>query len=67
MQFGRAPEVAGGAISDARYGGISRGNFTTMALRPPAEAARCPANLTTWTPARADLLGIEVAAPDSGQ
>jgi inner membrane protein len=63
LQFGRAPELSGGAISDARYGGTSRGNFTTMALKPPEEAARCPANLTAWTPPRADLLGPEVAAP----
>ena len=63
LQFGRAPEISEGTISDARYGGTSRGNFTTMALKPPAEAARCPANLTAWTPPRADLLGVEVAAP----
>jgi inner membrane protein len=63
LQFGRAPEISDGTISDARYGGTSRGNFTTMALKPPAEAARCPANLTAWTPPRADLLGVEVAAP----
>jgi hypothetical protein len=65
LQFGRAPEIAAGAISDARYGGISRGNFTTMVLKPAAEAARCPAHLTAWTPPRADLLGAEVAAPAS--
>ena len=56
MQFGRAPEIAGGTISDLRYGGVPRGNFTTMTLLPPAEAARCPANLTAWRPPRADLL-----------
>jgi inner membrane protein len=67
LQFGRAPEIADGAISDARYGGTSRGNFTTMALKPPAEAARCPANLTAWTPPRADLLGDEVAASVGAQ
>ena len=65
LQFGRAPEIAGGAISDARYGGLSRGNFTTMALKPADAAARCPANLTAWTPPRVDLLGVEVAAPGS--
>lgn len=67
LQFGRAPEIADGAISDARYSGTSRGNFTTMALKPPADAARCPANLTAWTPPRADLLGDEVAAPAGTQ
>ena len=63
LQFGRAPEITDGAISDARYGGTARGNFTTMTLKPPAEAARCPANLTAWAPPRADLLGTEVATP----
>lgn len=63
LQFGRAPLISDGAISDARYGGVARGNFTTMTLKPPAEAAQCPANLTEWTPPRSDLLGVEVAAP----
>ena len=57
MQFGRAPHVSGGAITDLRYTDTGRRNFTTMALLPPAEAARCPANLTSWRPPRADLLG----------
>jgi len=61
MQFGRAPEIAGDTISDLRYGGVPRGNFTTMALLPLVEAARCPANLTAWRPPRADLLE---GAPD---
>ena len=61
MQFGRAPQIVGDTISDLRYGGVPRGNFTTMALLPPVEAARCPANLTAWRPPRADLLD---AAPD---
>ena len=66
MQFGRAPEVADGAITDLRYGNSFRRNFTTMMLRPPAEAARCPANLTAWRPPRADLLGddFERASPE---
>ena len=66
MQFGRAPEIADGAITDVRYGDGARRNFTTMKLRPPAEAARCPANLTAWRPPRADLLGddIERASPE---
>jgi len=57
MQFGRAPEIANDTISDLRYGEVPRGNFTTMVLLPPVEAARCPANLTAWRPPRADLLG----------
>jgi inner membrane protein len=64
MQFGRAPQVADGTISDVRYGGSPRGNFTTMILRPPAEAARCPTNLTAWRPPRADLLGDDLARND---
>ena len=65
LQFGRAPSVDGDAISDLRYGSSFRGNFTTMRLRPAAEAARCPANLTAWRPPRADLLGddTEGASP----
>jgi inner membrane protein len=67
LQFGRAPHVADGAITDLRYTDTGRRNFTTMALLPPAEAARCPANLTTWRPPRADLLGdaFERAGPAS--
>jgi inner membrane protein len=55
MQFGRAPLVAGGEIADLRYGRPG-GNFTDMRLLPAEEAARCPPNLTGWTPPRADLL-----------
>ena len=64
MQFGRAPKVAVGAISDERYGASPRGNFTTMLLKPPLEAARCPANLTAWRPPRADLLGDDLRRND---
>jgi len=56
LQFGRAPEISGGSIADARYGGTARDNFSSMVLRPGAEAARCPANLTTWGLPRGDLL-----------
>jgi inner membrane protein len=65
MQFGRAPAVEGGTITDLRYGNSFRGNFTTMALRPPVEAARCPANLTAWRAPRVDLLGGDVERPSS--
>lgn len=57
LQFGRAPEVGAGTISDVRYGSSPRGNFTTMILKPAPEAVRCPANLTAWRPPRTDLLG----------
>ena len=56
LQFGRAPLISDGSISDLRYGASPRGNFTTMILKTPFEAAGCPANLTTWRPPRADLL-----------
>ena len=56
LQFGRAPFISGGAISDLRYGSSPRGNFTTMILKTPSDAAHCPANLTAWRPPRADLL-----------
>jgi inner membrane protein len=65
MQFGRAPSVDGGTITDLRYTDTGRRNFTMMALRPPTEAARCPANLTTWRPPRADLIAdFERASPE---
>ncbi|MFL5617522.1 MAG: metal-dependent hydrolase [Gemmatimonadaceae bacterium] len=64
LQFGRAPLVAGGTISDVRYGGSPRGNFTTMILKPPSEAVRCPAHLTAWRPPRADLLGDDLSGTE---
>jgi len=56
LQFGRAPEISGGFIADARYGGTARDNFSTMMLRPGSEAGRCPARLTAWGMPRGDLL-----------
>ncbi|PYP81624.1 MAG: hypothetical protein DMD35_00700 [Gemmatimonadetes bacterium] len=67
MQFGRAPQIAGGTISDVRYGGVPRGNFTTMTLKPADEAARCPANLTSWRPPRSDLLSADMVARGNQQ
>ena len=64
LQFGRAPEMTETTISDVRYGGVPRGNFTTMVLKPPAEAARCPAHLTAWRPPRQDMLGDVLARDD---
>ena len=64
LQFGRAPQMSDATISDVRYGGVPRGNFTTMALKPPAEAARCPAHLTAWRPPRQDLLGDGLGRDD---
>ena len=52
MQFGRAPVIGGGQISDLRFGDGERGNFTTT----PLGNAGCPARLTNWSPPREDLL-----------
>jgi inner membrane protein len=57
MQFGRAPQLDDRAISDLRYGGSGRANFSAMPLRTLPEGASCPRNLTRWGMPRADLLG----------
>jgi inner membrane protein len=56
LQFGRAPALSDDAIGDFRFGGISRGNFSTMPLRPADAAPACPPHLTHWGKPRADLL-----------
>jgi inner membrane protein len=56
LQFGRAPEIGTNVISDLRYSGPDRPNFTTMPLEPRPGGA-CPEHLTDWRPPRADLLG----------
>lgn len=56
LQFGRAPQLADGGISDARFGGVARGNFTTMSLLPPEQARVCPPHLTNWDMPRTDLM-----------
>jgi inner membrane protein len=56
LQFGRAPALGDDAIGDFRFGGVSRGNFTTMPLTPPAAASACPPHITHWGKPRADLL-----------
>jgi len=55
LQFGRAPEIRDDVVSDLRYSGPDRPNFTTMPIGPRPGGA-CPANLTDWRPPRADLL-----------
>jgi hypothetical protein len=42
-------------ISDLRYSGPDRPNFTTMPIGPRPGGA-CPRHLTNWRPPRADLL-----------
>lgn len=54
LQFGRAPMLADGEISDLRYGGTRRANFSSMRL--PPRGSSCPVNLTRWAMPRADLL-----------
>jgi inner membrane protein len=55
LQFGRAPEISGNVISDLRYSGPDRRNFTTMPISDWPGGA-CPRHLTNWQPPRADLL-----------
>lgn len=63
MQFGRAPDISGGAIGDLRFGGATPDNFTTMRLKPGDQASVCPRNMTRWGMPRADLLQAAAAAP----
>jgi inner membrane protein len=56
LQFGRAPEIGSSVVSDLRYSGADRPNFTTMPLGPRPGGV-CPQHLTDWRPPRADLLG----------
>lgn len=57
MQFGRAPSLEDGVISDLRFGGTSRDNFSEMAVPGGGDRSACPPNLTRWGMPRADLLG----------
>jgi inner membrane protein len=63
MQFGRAPQIGERAISDLRYGGTARENFSTMPLTPGREAVACPPNLTSWGTPRADLVAPAPTGP----
>jgi inner membrane protein len=54
LQYGRVPYISGGTIADLRFERPMRGNFTRMRL--DAGGSGCPANLTSWTPPRADIL-----------
>ncbi|MDR0779753.1 MAG: metal-dependent hydrolase [Pseudomonadales bacterium] len=55
LQFGRAPALGDGLISDLRFGAAVRGNFSALRFTetPPP---RCPPNLPNWTPPRSDVL-----------
>ena len=52
LQFARAPVEGGGRVFDLRFETLPRDNFTAL----PLGRAGCPANVTRWTPPRADLL-----------
>jgi inner membrane protein len=52
LQFARAPVDGGGRVFDLRFETLPRDNFTAL----PLGRAGCPANVTRWTPPRADLL-----------
>ena len=57
MQFGRAPALGDGAISDLRFSETSRDNFSEMSIATGENASPCPQYLTRWGMPRADLLG----------
>ena len=52
LQFARAPVADDRRVFDLRFETLPRDNFTAM----PLGRAGCPANVTGWTPPRADLL-----------
>lgn len=56
LQFGRVPVLAAGWISDARFGGTGRGNFTAMEVANIGPTPDCPSHLTHWDLPRADVL-----------
>ena len=56
LQFGRAPYVRDGWITDARFGGPGRGNFTAMQVANDGSGRDCPPHLTDWDLPRADVL-----------
>lgn len=64
LRFGRAPELRGGAIADARFGGLARDNFSAMPLAPAGGG--CPPNLPEWGMPRADLLRSSLASGSAG-
>jgi inner membrane protein len=56
LQFGRVPVLEAGWISDARFGGTGRGNFTAMEVADIGSVSDCPTHLTHWDLPRADVL-----------
>ncbi|MEP6729960.1 MAG: metal-dependent hydrolase [bacterium] len=56
LQFARAPLLSEKAVADFRYGDVSPGNFTYMALAAHGVRQSCPVHLPPWGKPRADLL-----------
>jgi inner membrane protein len=56
LQFGRAPLLRDGALTDLRFDERVGQSFSTMVLKEGPDAARCPPNLPNWGMPRADLL-----------
>lgn len=56
MQFGRAPDMRGGTLSDYRYADRTRDNFSAMQVDQTGSPAPCPRNLTSWGMPRDDLI-----------
>jgi inner membrane protein len=56
MRFARAPSLADGMATDARWGPPGGRNFSTMDLDGTAQAS-CPHPVPDWGYPRSDLLG----------
>lgn len=53
FQFARVPHRSQGILTDLRFGGRQRNNFSTLDL---SQNTNCPRIKTNWTPPRQDLL-----------
>jgi inner membrane protein len=57
LRFARAPSLAGGRVTDLRFGMPGAPNFSTLPLDEPASGS-CPDRVPHWGYPRADLLGM---------
>jgi len=57
LRFARAPSLAAGGATDARFGPPGAPNFSTLPIRS-ASAQPCPRKVPDWAYPRADLLGM---------
>jgi len=62
LRFARAPSIAGGLATDARWGPSGSWNFSTMEIAAQAQTP-CPHPVPDWTYPRADLLEGGPALP----